>query len=70
MEILATLDETEDEKLILNSPDFMHITFSVLNLEDAAKNQKAWNYSKNNQYLAEEICGTWAYLENLVEGSS
>jgi len=57
-EILATLDEPEREKLVLNSPDIMHITLSVLNLENADKKQKALELFEKQQEQAKK------FLEN------
>ena len=58
-QIIATLDEEEREKLVLNSPDIMHITLSILSLQDAEKKKKAIEIFEKQQEQAKK------FLENI-----
>lgn len=58
-QILATLDEEEREKLVINSPDIMHITLSILSLQDAEKKRKALEIFEQQQEQAKK------FLENI-----
>lgn len=53
--IYAILDESERSKLVLNSPDVMHITLSVLDLQDEEKKLKALEIFEKQQEEAKKF---------------
>lgn len=53
--IIDTLDEPDRQKLVLNSPDIMHITLSVLKLDDAEKKELALQIFKKQQEEARKF---------------